>query len=211
MFYTYDSGNKLLRVSDGSNHPEGFKDGANTTIEYGYDAFGNMTRDDNKSITSITYNHLNLPKQILFSGIPNRKINYLYNALGQKVEKKITNNLTETVTNYQGMFHYENQVLKFIGTSEGYVNVTSGRRTENGPSYVFNYVYNYTDHLGNIRVSYTNNGINAAIIEENHYYPFGLKHKKYGMADPVPKLTYQYKYNGQEWQDDKLFLGGVLY
>ena len=158
---------------------------------------------------------------ILFSGIPNRKINYLYNALGQKVEKKITNNLTETTTNYQGMFHYENQVLKFIGTSEGYVNVTSGRRTENGPSYIFSYIYNYTDHLGNIRVSYTNNGINAAIIEENHYYPFGLKHKKYGSVDkdlvcvnedcyeigidvvpPQARKTYQYKYQGQELQDE---------
>ena len=120
------------------------------------------------------------------------------------------------------MFHYENQVLKFIGTSEGYVNVTSGRRTENGPSYVFSYIYNYTDHLGNIRVSYTNNGINAAIIEENHYYPFGLKHKKYGSVDkdfieiggqggyyvgidivsPQARKSYQYKYNGKEFQDE---------
>ena len=77
---------------------------------------------------------------ILFSGIPNRKINYLYNALGQKVEKKITNNLTETVTNYQGMFHYENNILKFFATAEGYVNVSGG---ESGLGYriAFNYVY----------------------------------------------------------------------
>ncbi len=101
------------------------------------------------------------------------------------------------------MFHYENNILKFFATAEGYVNVTTGgRQGPDGPSYVFSYIYNYTDHLGNIRLSYTNNGINAAIIEENHYYPFGLKHKKYGMADPVPKLTYQYKYNGQERQDE---------
>jgi len=40
---------------------------------------------------------------------------------------------------------------------------------------------NYTDHLGNIRLSYTQDpqtGI-LAILEENHYYPFGLQHKNY--------------------------------
>jgi len=47
--------------------------------------------------------------------------------------------------------------------------------------YSFDYVYNYTDHLGNIRLSYTQDpqtGI-LAILEENHYYPFGLQHKNY--------------------------------
>ncbi|WP_317125050.1 hypothetical protein [Chryseobacterium daecheongense] len=37
------------------------------------------------------------------------------------------------------------------------------------------YIYNYTDHLGNTRLSYLNNGLGAEIIEENNYYPFGLK------------------------------------
>ncbi len=132
------------------------------------------------------------------------------------------------MTNYQGMFHYENNILKFFATAEGYVNVTTGgRQGPDGPSYVFSYIYNYTDHLGNIRVSYTNNGINAAIIEENHYYPFGLKHKKYGSVDkdlvcvnedcyeigidvvpPQARKSYQYKVQNKEWQDE---LGLNLY
>jgi hypothetical protein len=50
-----------------------------------------------------------------------------------------------------------------------------------GVSNPFDYVYNYTDHLGNIRLSY---GINPETgrltkIEENNYYPFGLKHRSY--------------------------------
>ncbi|WP_260379194.1 RHS repeat domain-containing protein [Weeksella virosa] len=53
-------------------------------------------------------------------------------------------------------------------------NKVSGGRT-------YNYVYNYTDHLGNVRLSYawddTENKLK--ILEENHYYPFGLKHKGY--------------------------------
>ena len=159
---------------------------------------------------------------VLTKSTPTRKINYLYNATGQKVAKIVTNNSTETMTDYLNGFHYENNILKFFATAEGYVNVTTGgRQGPDGSSYVFNYVYNYTDHLGNIRLSYTNNGINAAIIEENHYYPFGLKHKKYGSVDkdlvcvnedcyeigidvvpPQARKSYQYKFQNKEWQDE---------
>src|SRR5690606_17362802 len=140
-------------------------------------------------------------------------------ALGQKVRKVITDNPQITTTDYQGIFHYENEVLNFFATAEGYVNViTKGIRVS------YNYIYNYTDHLGNVRVSYTDNGGNATILEENHYYPFGLRHKKYGSVDkdlvcideeeedcyeigidvvpPQAKKTYQYKYNGKEFQDE---------
>src|SRR5690606_39214587 len=192
--------------------------------EYGYDNYGNMTRDDNKGISQITYNHLNLPKEILFSGTPTRKILYLYDALGQKVQKKVINGLEITTTDYLGGFHYENTELKFFPTTEGYVNAT-----KNGNQYNYNYVYNYTDHLGNIRLSYTYTDPilgrgNLRILEENHYYPFGLKHKKYGSVNydfvlldeeteegyyvgieivpPGARKTYQYKYNHREYQDE---------
>jgi len=231
--YLYDSGNKLLKVIDNSNHPEGFKDGANNDNEYGYDVFGNMTRDDNKGIESITYNHLNLPKKITYS-TSSQNISYLYNALGVKVQKKVfrsgivgTFNPDHTVTtDYLSGFHYEfndnpnmigNNGLIFFATAEGYVNVITSR------SVSYNYVYNYTDHLGNVRVSYTSGtGGVASILEENHYYPFGLKHKKYGAVDkdwfivdndtlyaigidvvpPQGRKSYQYKYQGQERQDE---------
>ncbi|HUH51221.1 MAG TPA: hypothetical protein VLZ11_03915 [Flavobacterium sp.] len=183
-----------------------------------------MIQDLNKGIPAngISYNHLNLPKQILFSGTPARKINYLYNALGQKVQKKVTDGTAIITTNYISGFHYENNALKFFATAEGYVNVIimylGTQKFTN-----FNYVYNYTDHLGNIRLSYTNNSVNGiTILEENHYYPFGLKHKKYGSVDkdfieiegqggyyvgidivsPQARKAYQYKYNSHEWQDE---------
>jgi RHS repeat-associated protein len=87
-------------------------------------------------------------------------------------------------------------------------------------NYTFNYVYNYTDHLGNIRLSYSQDPSTNVlkIIEENHYYPFGLKHTGYNSdkmmlvkeasvlkIKPMPplfKTSYNYKYQGQERQDE---------
>ncbi|WP_415782702.1 RHS repeat-associated core domain-containing protein, partial [Flavobacterium jumunjinense] len=38
------------------------------------------------------------------------------------------------------------------------------------------------------------------ILEESHYYPFGLKHEGYNSNNQQP--NYNYKYNGQEWQSE---------
>src|SRR5690606_4087069 len=157
--YTYDSGNRLLKVKDNTGNPSGFKEGVYTGDAFIYDNYGNLTQDKNKGITAITYNHLNLPKKIEFGG--NRHIVYIYNALGQKNRKTVTNGSTVTRTDYQSGFHYENEVLRFFATSEGYTNV---RLNPKSGTLSFNYAYNYTDHLGNIRVSYTNSGGSAAIL-----------------------------------------------
>ena len=68
--YTYDEGNQLTGVKDyynntTSNSMGGFKDGNTTPVDYAYDTNGNMTVDKNKNITSIHYNHLNLPTKIV--------------------------------------------------------------------------------------------------------------------------------------------------
>jgi RHS repeat-associated protein len=191
--YTYDNGNKLLKVKDNTGNPSGFKEGVYTGDAFDYDDYGNLVEDKNKDITSIAYNHLNLPKKIELGG--NRHIVYLYNALGQKVRKTVTNGSTVTRTDYQSGFHYENEVLKFFATAEGY----AGFSTRG-----FYYVYNYTDHLGNIRLSYTKNtlaGNPPVIVEENNYYPFGLKHQGYNNISPSNNV-YKYKYQGQERQDE---------
>ena len=193
LVYTYDSDkkNQLIKVLDNNPSPHGFNDGANNDVEYGYDDNGNMTRDDNKGITKIIYNHLNLPTEIVFG---TNKIEYLYNATGQKVVKKVTENTVTTTTTYlAGGFQYKNSVLQFFPQAEGYVK-------KEGSSY--KYVFNYTDHLGNIRLSYSdmdNSGSIAIdeIVEENEYYPFGLKHNTY-----ISTNAYQYKYNGKELQTE---------
>src|SRR5690606_36231656 len=143
-------------------------------------ANGNLTKDRNKGIENISYNHLNLPTEILWSS--SKKIQYLYNASGQKVQKKVTNGTSIKITDYLDGFQYNQQLLEFFPHSEGYVKVTAMGLNANNPNYTFNYVYNYTDHLGNIRVNYTKDPQTGLlkILDESHYYPFGLRHQEYG-------------------------------
>jgi len=77
-------------------------------------------------------------------------------------------------------------------------------------------IVNYTDHLGNVRLSYAKDPQtgNLKILDESHYYPFGLKHQEYvnfGFVNnpiqgviiaPIANNPYKYKYNGKEWQDE---------
>ena len=65
--------------------------------------------------------------------------------------------------------------LEYIQQAEGYIAHNNGS---------YNYVYNHTDHLGNIRLTYTDSNNDGAvttaeIIEENNYFPFGMKHQGY--------------------------------
>jgi len=230
LTYTYDTNikNQLLKVFDTSSNPQGFKDNTDgitdtTTNDYSYDANGNLIRDDNKGITLIEYNHLNLPTKITFG--TNGFIEYFYNALGQKVKKMVLdpNAPSGVTTDYLSGFQYKNGILQFFPHAEGYVNATATIPPFGGEvTYDFNYVYNYTDHLGNIRLSYSVDPASqeVKIMEENHYYPFGLKHTNYNsdwliygrqnestvLKKPGPIVKYEpvykYKYNGKEYQDE---------
>jgi RHS repeat-associated protein len=187
LAYTYDSGNKLAKVEDSSVSAEGFNNGTSGSLtDYTYDDNGNMKTDANKNITAITYNYLNLPEKITFNtGV----IDYFYDATGVKQRKTVNNG---TTTDYAGGFIYEGNVLKFFSQPEGYVAYNSG---------TFDYIYQYKDHLGNIRLSYDKN---LNIVEENNYYPFGLMQKGYNsnVNGGGNAIAQKYKYNGKELQDE---------
>ena len=87
--------------------------------------------------------------------------------------------------------------MQFFPTAEGYV-----KNTPVGSTNAYSYVFNYTDHLGNVRLSYTKNTTTnvLTILDENNYYPFGLKHSPYNPITPTP--DYKYKFQGQERQDE---------
>nr|WP_299215038.1 DUF6443 domain-containing protein [uncultured Allomuricauda sp.] len=199
LVYTYDSGNKLTKVLDNGNDTYGFKDGTNTATEYTYDANGNMLRDLNKGISSnIGYNHLNLPTSI---GLGGGTISYIYDATGAKLKKTVS---TGGNMEYAGNYVYESGNLQFFNHPEGYV-------TPNG-SGGYDYVYQYKDHLGNVRLSYQDGNDNGSvdvseIVEESNYYPFGLKHKGYNanISSLGNSTAQRWKYNGME-HDESLGL-----
>ncbi|MFQ6601766.1 DUF6443 domain-containing protein [Flavobacterium sp. C3NV] len=186
LTYTYDQGNKLIKVEDSADSSEGFKNGANLPVEYSYDDNGNMKTDANKGInTNIAYNYLNLPTQIT---LPGGTISYVYDATGIK-QRKIVGTIT---TDYSTGFQYENNLLQFFPQPEGYVSNNNG---------VFEYIYQYKDHLGNVRLSYNKN---LNIVEENNYYPFGLKQTdNNNVVNSLGNAAAnKYKYNGKELQDE---------
>ncbi|WP_372474856.1 RHS repeat domain-containing protein [Capnocytophaga sp. ARDL2] len=136
------------------------------------------------------------------------KIYYLYDATGKRIQKRIQPNQGAVViTDYFGEFQYENGILQFFAQPEGYVKPHNG---------AFLYVYQYKDHLGNIRLSYADvndNGViepASEILEESNYYPFGLKHQGYNEITNVNKsiAAEKYKFGGKEWNDE---LGLNLY
>ncbi|WP_281233125.1 DUF6443 domain-containing protein [Flavobacterium gelatinilyticum] len=194
LVYSYQNSNKsnqLAKVVD--NAPaaykaKGFTDSAaNTVDDYSYDADGNMTKDNNKNITAITYNHLNLPLKITFGAAGN--IVYLYNTAGQKVQKIVSETgKTAVTTDYLGGYQYDNSALKFFPMTEGYIEPSGSS---------FRYIYQYKDHLGNIRISYDKT---LAIKEESNYYPFGLKQEGYNTVKTG--VENKYKFQGQERQDE---------
>ena len=190
LSYTY-IGNQLVKVSDNSQNPSGYPIGGGVIP---YDENGNMMNHKDKGISYIGYNHLNLPSAVFWNG---KQTFYLYRADGVKVKKDFPGK----VTDYLDGFQYENGALQFVPTAEGYYDFVKQR-----------YVYNYTDHLGNVRLSYAKNN-NAAleILEENNYYAFGLKHKGYGSVN-LGNPNYHYKYNGKELQENSMYdYGARLY
>ncbi len=207
LTYTYDSGNKLLNVLDEASTSQGFKDmhQAITAIEYNYDANGNMISDSNKHISSISYNHLNLPTQVVVSGGGNNgNIQYIYDATGVKLKKIVSEGSSFTATEYCGNYVYEQlnsntatSTLQFFNTAEGYV--------EPDGSGGYDYIFQCKDHLGNIRLSYSDTNDNGSIAtseirEENNYYPFGLKHKGYNQN--LNGRDHNWDYLGQEEQSE---------
>jgi RHS repeat-associated protein len=135
--------------------------------EYNYDPNGNMIADKNKGIENIEYNFLNLPEVISF-GSGDYIVN-MYNSMGVKIRKEVyhKNNLMNTF-DYIGGIMYKDNTLSQIQTGQGRLIPIDG--TSN-----FEHQYYLKDHLGNNRIVYKDNGSGVAeVVQEIHYYPFGM-------------------------------------
>ncbi|MDD3432103.1 MAG: RHS repeat-associated core domain-containing protein [Bacteroidales bacterium] len=170
LTYQYE-GNRLVRVEDNVEEQteltsNDFKD-ADSSVEYLYDACGNMTGDFNRGIAWIKYNCLHLPSTIQFSN--GNKSSYAYDATGMKRSVQHAFSLsgiqipfgadtienTQSIqslsqTDYCGNFIYEDAQLCRILTPEGYIETTdsTGSTVNTGN---WRLTYFLKDHLGNVR------------------------------------------------------------
>ncbi len=203
LTYTYEtleskSINKLIDITDTTNNPEGYTDTNASGDNYVYDANGRLITDKNKSISNIQYNYLNLPTEITFSN--GNKIEFTYDASGNKLEKLFVTSSGNTKTLYVNGFQYENNELQFFTHSEGFTYKEGS---------TFKYAYVYKDHLGNNRISYSDvdgNGAisNSEILNKTDYYPFGLIHSEETISGIGS--NFNYKYQGKELQLDNNLL-----
>lgn len=211
LTYSYEPlSNKLTSV-----HDDGFEDGFDDknlgNDDYAYDINGNMVLDRNKEIVSIEYNHLNLPTSISYYDdsefVTQGVIEYVYDSNGTKLSKNVTASgptirIPPKLTLYNGVFIYggnsdEFAELKYISQPEGYVEPDG-----NGS---FDYVYQYKDHLGNVRLSYSDVNGNGSvdkfeIMDEKNYYPFGGTHTGYNTQ--VLGTYHPYGYNDKEENEE---------
>lgn len=224
-------GNQLTKVTEEQiGNSNGYPYLANHNI-ISYDDNGNMMSHLDKGISKIDYNFLNLPDNIIVR--PGTKgantTRSTYRADGVRLSKVFNTNAGNsiTTTDYLDGFQYKfdsgtlgsinPQGLQFVSTSEGYYDFTNN-----------SYIYNYTDHLGNVRLSYSDTNKDG-VIQPRQYHvqqcdgpwdpmnpPICIDYWKpgeiveannyypFGLLHNYTVTTqnaYQYKYQGQELQE----------
>lgn len=232
--YDYE-GNRVTKVTEEQTGNWSGYPSWPTHSTIGYDLNGNIITNPDKLMSGAQFNHLNLPVQFSY-GYAN--YNNKYRADGVKIEKDYHYTFPDLhfKTSYIDGFHYTDYdengnyfspfSLKFLPTSEGYYDFVKNL-----------YIYNYEDHLGNVRLTYSDTNKDGQvsprdyttvicqaprpnqppqclnqwhpgeIVEINDYYPFGLKHK----YTATTLNHYQYKYNGKELQETGMYDYGARF
>ena len=155
--YSYQlNSNKLSQVTDASNDNTSklgdfkYDAGTKTSTDYNYDINGNLISDQNKKISSIAYNYLNLPENI--SVTTKGTIEYVYDAGGNKL-RKIVNETGQPQKTTLYMFGiYENDILQFLPHEEGRIRF---KPAVGSIAASLQYDYMLKDHLGNVRMVLT--------------------------------------------------------
>ena len=205
LYLSY-TGNQLTGVSNTANVYE-FSNYypylAPGTNAFTYDQNGNTTKDLNKSISSIQYNLLNLPRRITYSD--GSMATYTYTSLGEKVQvvystsqttaSQPSTNIVEasedmkgsrdnnlrtamvpTTMNYCGNVIYNgNSLSRILLDGEGYATISK----------IPTYYFFIKDHLGNTRATLQSNG---TVKQTNQYYPFGKRWDDMGETFKQPYL-----------------------
>lgn len=167
-------------------------------IDYSYDNNGNLTLDNNKSISSIKYSFLNLPQTIDIH--TNSKVEYIYDAAGNKLQKIVTDNTGTTgtvtiTTTYSGPIVYA-PGGSFMNFEEGRI-----RFNRNIDGLVFDYFIR--DYLGSVRMVLTEETGSlpypmatmetaSATLEDKYYVITNREDKPAALLGNPPNTQQQY-------------------
>lgn len=86
----------------------------------------------------------------------------------------------------------QTMILSFFPTAEGFYDYSKKQ-----------YIYQYKDHLGNVRLSYKKDPVTGVIDipDRNDYYPFGMNFVGYHSVFDAKGTPYNYKFQEQELQE----------
>ena len=201
LVMTYD-GNEMNSVVESASDKQGYKSTGGSP-KY---TNGNQTLDPSFNMSTV-YNYLDLPTSLTSDS---GNMTFVYDANGRKLKmiKTVDQVVEETV--YAGEFEYINGDVKSIHHEEGRVVYQAELPGGSSPSDYLE--WNISDHLGNVRVRFTDkdgDGIPRADAEDEvknevlgsyHYYPFGMKMEGpwLGQQGDINK----YQYNGIETFDE---------
>lgn len=167
----FNNGDQLKTVTDYASNAQadGFKNGSNTGDDYEYYADGKLKKDLNRNISLIEYNFLDLVSKI--SRGNGDYIEYKYTSTGTKRQTKRVIGGVESYTLFDGEIIYN-----YTGTNPTLGNFTVSEVQNEEGRFVNNRLeYGYTDHLGNLRLSYYDSLGTPAIVQINAYDAWGME------------------------------------
>ncbi len=201
--YSYDADkpNQLLQVTDTAGDVPNADDiGTQTDTEnYVYNRIGQLVENKAENITYF-YNASGLVTEVQQNNVP--LVKFFYNDRNHRVKKEsYSNGILSTTTFYvrdvagQVMAIYSDYSGSMVVVERpiygsGRIGVAYGTASNEG-----DYVYELTDHLGNVRAVFTKNSGVPNLQGYADYYPFGMAMPGRRMQDAN---QYRYTFQGQE-------------
>ena len=186
LVYSY-TGNRLSSLREkvpGGVSGDVYVRGVSESGGYAYDANGNMVKDMRRGL-ELRYNSLNLLDGVHIKN--GRSIRYLRLSDGRKLGIRFSDG--SPGYDYSGNMTYKVTKGKIERESLAF----GGGCIASTGSGSYEVRYWLRDHLGSVRAVRTASG---SVVEENAYYPFGLRQRRQDYAVSGNR----YRYNGKEEQ-----------